>query len=64
MPLTPVQQLAESFSSSSAEEKQALVKKVRRATSETRTRVDHLLQTNGVFQLNIKNKDGKEVSWV
>ena len=22
------------------------------------------LQTNGIFQLNIKNKEGKEVSWV
>ncbi|GHJ88073.1 hypothetical protein NliqN6_4475 [Naganishia liquefaciens] len=40
-------ELAESFSSSTAEEKQALVKK-----------------TNGIFQLNIKNKEGKEVSWV
>lgn len=22
------------------------------------------LQTNGIFQLNIKNKEGKEVGWV
>ncbi|KAJ9121958.1 hypothetical protein QFC24_004541 [Naganishia onofrii] len=39
--------LAETWEGSSAEEKQAIVKK-----------------TNGVFQLNIKNKEGKEVSWV
>ncbi|KAI5450988.1 hypothetical protein NCC49_002480 [Naganishia albida] len=40
-------ELADSFSSSTAEEKQSLVKK-----------------TNGIFQLNIKNKEGKEVGWV
>ncbi|KAJ9108653.1 hypothetical protein QFC20_003352 [Naganishia adeliensis] len=61
-------ELAESFTSSTPEEKQALVKKACTASSYTswelipRRLLIH--QTNGIFQLNIKNKEGKEVSWV
>ncbi|KAJ9096788.1 hypothetical protein QFC21_005059 [Naganishia friedmannii] len=55
--------LAETWEGSSAEEKQAIVKKASHSILVPQYR-QIVTSTNGVFQLNIKNKEGKEVSWV
>jgi hypothetical protein len=49
--------LAEIFEKMPEKEKAAQVKKVSKELT-------LLTQTNGVFQLNVKNKEGKEAIWV